>query len=346
MGQHGIARRQTAVVRKGDQPGPVPVRRIPQQSDRNHRGDEQNQIAAQVGQPRGQVNAPVIDDGLREQQGGHTGVAAGIGMSARGPVKSALEKIVGPGIHGGDDRNQADEIEPSRGPAPAPATENRSPMVESARGWKGGGDLRHAQGHDQRKGAEQRPTQTDGRAPHPAKTELKRGNAAGQDANNGKGNGEIGKRRHPAMQFRLIAHTAKVAFVVGDYCARIVVRIGVRLGFGEIVRHAFWFSAEGGWLLAGGCYRSGGETGKSFCGGGRSGDGEFGALEQARAGVFAKAPAACRASLGSFAGLGRRNSERGRRLCHARGRVRNWRWCIGGGICATPIPRRPDRRRP
>jgi len=89
-------------------------------------------------------------------------------------------------------------------------------MIEAASRWEGGRDLGHAECYQQGEDHADRPDDTGGGSAHGANPELERSNPAGENANDGEGNGEIGKSAHPAQQLLRVAHGMEEADIIGE----------------------------------------------------------------------------------------------------------------------------------
>lgn len=100
-------------------------------------------------------------------------------------------------------------------------------MVEAACGRKGGGNVSHAKGDEKREYNTDWPDDACGSATDGADAELKRSDAAGEDADDGKGNGKVGKAAHSAEQFLGVAHFVKESDVVRARDGR----VGSEFGF-------------------------------------------------------------------------------------------------------------------
>src|SRR5690349_10495351 len=71
------------------------------------------------------------------------------------------EKLEGAGGDGRHDKNQTEQVEPSRCPAPSSAAEMRTPVVESAGCRVSRRDLCHGESHNHGKQTSHRPANTD-----------------------------------------------------------------------------------------------------------------------------------------------------------------------------------------
>jgi hypothetical protein len=94
-------------------------------------------------------------------------------------------------------------------------------MVNAAGGRVGGCNLSHSDGDNQREDAAHHPDDADGSTAAGAQRRRKRGEAAGDDADDGEGNGEVLERAHAARQLLRISHLMKDFNVVGG--ARLLV---------------------------------------------------------------------------------------------------------------------------
>src|SRR5262245_2326183 len=87
-------------------------------------------------------------------------------------------KIVRAGVDGAHSGHNPNQVEPGADPTPASAAENAAPMIQPARGRKGGGHLGHGNGHHQREQARQRPANPDACASYRTPTHVKRSDAS------------------------------------------------------------------------------------------------------------------------------------------------------------------------
>src|SRR5690349_16976352 len=87
-------------------------------------------------------------------------------------------------------------------------------MVQTARGREGRRDLGHAKRHQEAETNAHPPDNPRRGAAYRADPKLQRGDPTGQDANDGKGNGKIGKPTHPAEQFLRISHALEEPYIL------------------------------------------------------------------------------------------------------------------------------------
>ena len=129
------------------------------------------------------------------------------------------EQAVGADVDRGRHEHEPAQVEPRRGPAPALAAEDRAPVIQAARGRERGRDLRHAQRDDQREAHADGPDDARGRAADRAHAELQRGDAAREDADDRKRDGEVREAAHAAEQLLRVAHAAQELDVFGRFHA-------------------------------------------------------------------------------------------------------------------------------
>jgi len=87
-------------------------------------------------------------------------------------------------------------------------------MVKPAGGGKRRRDLPHRPSDRQGKQTRQGPAQPDARSARAAQADVERREAAGQDADDGKRNGEIREAAHAPREFLPVAQLAQQLFVV------------------------------------------------------------------------------------------------------------------------------------
>jgi len=147
----------------------------------------------------------VVQPGLRDgdEQDAQSLVGEGqvSGIKSKDWSDEINEELVGADVDGGSGENEAAKIEPGSGPAPAFATEQTTPMIESAGRGKGGGNLGHAERDQKAKANAGGPDYSGRRASDGAETELEGSDAAGENADDGKGDRKIRKPAHPPQQF-------------------------------------------------------------------------------------------------------------------------------------------------
>ena len=91
-------------------------------------------------------------------------------------------------------------------------------MVNAAGSRIGRGDLPHGDGDDQREDAADHPHDADGSATAGTKRRRKGGEAAGDDADDGEGDGEVLERTHAARQLLRISHLVEDLYVLAQAC--------------------------------------------------------------------------------------------------------------------------------
>ena len=91
-------------------------------------------------------------------------------------------------------------------------------MIETARGREGRGNLPHGDGDAHGEEAAHQPADRDREAAARAQRDGEGRDAAGEDADDGKGDGEVGEQIHPAMEFLRVAHLVQHFLVVLVHC--------------------------------------------------------------------------------------------------------------------------------
>ncbi len=201
----------SGVVGKGDQARKIQMRGAVQHGDGQQRGEHQDQVAREIRQQRGDPDTAMIKGRLADRDDddrqGLLPEAPGRCVDVENIAEDqAGEKQIDADIDRGDDEHQPEQVDERGGPAPAAAAEDGGPVVQPAGGRVGGGDLRHRERDDHRIGGAGDPAKENAGAAAGGEPDLKRGDAAGEDADDGERDGEIGKSAHAAGQLLRVAH--------------------------------------------------------------------------------------------------------------------------------------------
>ncbi|MCY1437939.1 hypothetical protein D9M71_541200 [compost metagenome] len=106
------------------------------------------------------------------------------------------KEVIGTDVDRAQHRDQPQQVEPRGQPAGEAVTEDRAPVVQAASGGVGRGNLRHGHGEYPGDQAADRPADADGYTPR-ARGALGQGvDATREDADDRKGNGEVGENPH------------------------------------------------------------------------------------------------------------------------------------------------------
>ncbi|MCY1179167.1 hypothetical protein D9M73_195500 [compost metagenome] len=106
------------------------------------------------------------------------------------------KEVIGTDVDRAQHRDQPQQVEPRGQPASEAVTENRAPVVQAASGGVGRGNLRHGHGEYPGDQATDWPADPDG-CPARARGALGQGvDATREDADDRKGNGEVGENPH------------------------------------------------------------------------------------------------------------------------------------------------------
>ncbi len=119
-----------------------------------------------------------------------------------------------PVADGSDDSDQAEQVEPTREPAPRGAAELRRPVVETTCGRIGRGDLGHREHDEDRERADDHPSPGDGDRLAPLEREIERRQAAREDRDDREADREVPERAHRAKQLLRVAKPVQGPLVV------------------------------------------------------------------------------------------------------------------------------------
>ena len=127
-------------------------------------------------------------------------------LDAERRAEGADEEGPGADIDGAEHGDEAEQVEPGRHPAGAAVAEDRAPVIEAARGRIGGADLRHRDGEDETDEAADQPADADADAAGAGGRLRQRVDAAGEDADDREGDGEVREAAQSPFQFLGVAH--------------------------------------------------------------------------------------------------------------------------------------------
>ena len=123
------------------------------------------------------------------------------------------EELPGEVVDRREDRDEAEQVEPARDPAPPGAAELRRPPVDATRRRVGGRQLGHAEGDDEDEGRDDRPAPRDGdRAAVVPRLVVGR-EAAREDRDDREADREVLEAAPAPVELLLVAHLGK-AFLV------------------------------------------------------------------------------------------------------------------------------------
>ena len=153
------------IVGEGPQPAPVMRRREGETSRDQRRRRAKNDVARPVGEQSRQPDAEMVDQRLngRDHADEDDDLPGCPGHADQRP-ECAGEEEGRADIDGAHHGDETEQVEPCRHPAGEAVAENRSPMIEPARGRVGRGDLRHRDSEDGGDAASHDPTDARPRA--------------------------------------------------------------------------------------------------------------------------------------------------------------------------------------
>jgi hypothetical protein len=138
----------------------------------------------------------------------------GVGGDVENADGSASDINRGADVDPGGDRDLSNHVKPGGQPAPAASAETERPIVEAARGWIGGGEFGHGGGDAESENADNRPADGIDNGAGEFETVTEQENGAGENGDDGKGNGEIGEAAHFAEELLGVAELGQIARVL------------------------------------------------------------------------------------------------------------------------------------
>ena len=168
---------------------------------------------AQIVEDGDQLDSPMVQSALRDQdEGEHQQQIARRGRHTQKRENKLRATVVDAGLRG----DQAENIEPGDQPAGARTAEIGRPVIHGAGGRISRTQLGHAGRHGEREQRRQGPAQRHFERPaHLQPVAVKR-HSPGENRNDGKRDGEVGKTAHAAEQFLGVSEAAEIFLVGGD----------------------------------------------------------------------------------------------------------------------------------
>ena len=123
-------------------------------------------------------------------------------------------------VHRGDDRDEADQVEPAGEPTPPGAAELRGPVVDPARRRHRGGELGHRERDAQDQDGDHRPADRDRDRTAVVERLAVGREAAGEHADDRERDREVGEAAPAAIQLLLVAKLGEALLV----CAKTLIR--------------------------------------------------------------------------------------------------------------------------